>query len=252
MECGDCNDTNGSINPGATEVCNGVDDNCDTQIDEGFPDTDTDGVADCVDNCPAVHNPDQADSDGDGIGDACDNQQFVIPLDVGWNLISFPIEPVNMSVEAVLADVMDYVDVVNGFVAGVQPPEGGAKTYDPDKTTPPNDLTEMDQLHGYWIKMSGSADLVVNGTVPENKTVVLYEKWNLIGYLCDSPRNVTDVFESVMENVTIINGFENSNGPRVYNPNLPPMFSNLNEMKPGYGYWVKMHGDSVLDYGGVC
>jgi len=40
----------------AAEVCNGVDDNCDGQIDEGFPDLDGDGVADCVD----------PDIDGDG------------------------------------------------------------------------------------------------------------------------------------------------------------------------------------------
>ena len=32
----DCNDGNAAVNPGVTEVCNSIDDDCDTQIDEGL------------------------------------------------------------------------------------------------------------------------------------------------------------------------------------------------------------------------
>jgi len=44
----DCNDGSSSIHPGATETCNGVDDDCDSQTDEGvtltfYQDTDSDG-----------------------------------------------------------------------------------------------------------------------------------------------------------------------------------------------------------------
>ncbi len=49
--CGgpDCDDTDASIHPGAAEVCNGIDDDCDGLVDEGlgslalFPDMDQDG-----------------------------------------------------------------------------------------------------------------------------------------------------------------------------------------------------------------
>jgi hypothetical protein len=69
----------------AAEVCNGLDDNCDGETDEGFTDTDMDGLADCmdtdddgdsvqdaVDNCPLNSNPGQQDLDSDTQGDACD------------------------------------------------------------------------------------------------------------------------------------------------------------------------------------
>jgi hypothetical protein len=54
------------------EICDGVDNDGDGDVDEGFPDADGDGIADCVDNCPFVYNPCQTDTDGDGVGDACE------------------------------------------------------------------------------------------------------------------------------------------------------------------------------------
>ena len=47
---GDCNDGNASVNPGATEVCDGVDNNCVSGVDEGF-DGDNDGVTSCAGDC---------------------------------------------------------------------------------------------------------------------------------------------------------------------------------------------------------
>ncbi|MBK7874440.1 MAG: lamin tail domain-containing protein [Planctomycetes bacterium] len=68
----DCNDGNAAINPAATEVCDGQDNDCDTVTDEGF-DADGDSVADCFDNCPTIPNASQLDADTDTVGDACDN-----------------------------------------------------------------------------------------------------------------------------------------------------------------------------------
>jgi hypothetical protein len=82
----DCDPFDSDVFPEATEKCNGIDDNCDEQIDEGYPDSNNDGTADCMeddsdgdaifdyeDNCPETANPTQLDTDDDKLGDACDD-----------------------------------------------------------------------------------------------------------------------------------------------------------------------------------
>ncbi|HJX05637.1 MAG TPA: MopE-related protein [Candidatus Nanoarchaeia archaeon] len=64
----DCDDSRSNTYPGAEEICDGIDNNCDG-ISE--LDNDSDGVYDCLDNCPLVYNPDQNDTDNDTFGDAC-------------------------------------------------------------------------------------------------------------------------------------------------------------------------------------
>jgi uncharacterized protein (TIGR02145 family) len=70
---GDCDDNNAQINPGATEIEDGVDNDCDGDIDEGF-DVDGDGYSlnqgDC-DDANAQVNPGATEIE-DGIDNDCD------------------------------------------------------------------------------------------------------------------------------------------------------------------------------------
>jgi hypothetical protein len=54
------------------ELHDGIDNDGDGAIDEGFPDSDNDGIVDYLDNCPDTPNPDQKDADRNFIGDACE------------------------------------------------------------------------------------------------------------------------------------------------------------------------------------
>jgi hypothetical protein len=82
----DCEPLDPAISPNAKESCNGLDDDCDGETDEGFPDSNGDGTPDCMeadsdgdavfdyeDNCPNTPNPSQQDLDQDGMGDKCDD-----------------------------------------------------------------------------------------------------------------------------------------------------------------------------------
>lgn len=63
----DCNDTNPMVYPGAAELLNGIDDNCDGQWDEGFniTDTDNDGLSDFAEYHIFGTSVTIADTDGD-------------------------------------------------------------------------------------------------------------------------------------------------------------------------------------------
>ncbi len=99
----DCNDNDANINPGAAEICDGVDNNCDGQIDEGVLPTDADGdgyyaIGSCgdpayTDDCndaDVTINPGALDIPFDGIDQDCNGADLTFAGEVCTNCHNSP------------------------------------------------------------------------------------------------------------------------------------------------------------------
>ena len=89
---GDCDDGQSSVNPAAEEIADGLDNNCDQQVDEGI-DSDSDGIPNTVEYGPGgfispldsdsdlIEDYLDSDSDGDGISDLIEGDVDFTPTE---------------------------------------------------------------------------------------------------------------------------------------------------------------------------
>jgi hypothetical protein len=174
---GDCNDHNASIHPNAVEICDGIDNNCDGQIDEGFADVtyykDADGdgygndaqtttakcntptgyvaiAGDCNDNDASIY-PNAVEI-CDGIDNNCDGQ-----VDEGIASVSFYFDN-------------DH-DGYGGQFAFLAPPCGTHSGY----STGSGDCDDLDNsVHPGATELCDGKDNNCNGVIDEGFTPITY------------------------------------------------------------------------------
>jgi len=160
-----------------------------------------------------------------------------ISLSAGWNLISFSVVPSDTRVSSVLAPIIDRVSAVLSY-------DGGALSYYPN--VPQSTLKRLDAQHGYWIKLTAPATLVITGTRPTTATIPLKPGWNLLSYLPDRPMPLTTALASIAGEYSAVLGF--NGGAASWYAELPPSVNSLTTLQPRQGYWVYMTQAANLVY----
>lgn len=155
-----------------------------------------------------------------------------------WNLISLPMIPEDSSIEVVLADIMENVEVVWSY------DEGTWSRYLPGLPAF-STLTDMEDGKGYWVMMAGEDSLIAYGTeLPEPPTLPpvyhVNEEWNLIGFKSINAMGNDEYFTTITRetlNTAVCYGYDAS--AQAYElvylgGELDPVI----QFEPGQGYWL--------------
>jgi hypothetical protein len=170
-----------------------------------------------------------------------------IPLSQGWNMISLPLVPDDVSAAAVFAPVADDVAAVyalDSFAGG-----GTWLRYVPGRPEL-STLQTVDPSMGLFVLATGETTLEVNGLILGLTTVSLAEGWNLAGFPAASAHPVDLWLYSLADRVEMVYGLQADGSWRRYIPDAAE-FSNLAEAEPGSGYLVLANRVThfVVDYG---
>jgi hypothetical protein len=157
-----------------------------------------------------------------------------IVLKEGWNLISLPLIPPDVSLQAVLQSIDGQYDAVQWYNV--------TDSIDPwkhnylSKPSNLNDLNEISQTMGLWVHVTepGETRLVVPGDMlVSTQIITLYPGWNLVGY----PSTTDKVRLKAMNNI-----FFDTDVDAVWTYNATAQkwkeITASDDFEVGRGYWM--------------
>jgi hypothetical protein len=160
------------------------------------------------------------------------NETQLIPLNLGWNLISSNLIPASSSIIEILAPIADNIIIF-------QDAEG--------HTVIPSfniyGILNWDINKGYKVKVNTPTVLTIMGTpiIPESTHVPIIPGWQIIPYLRNSSLEVSLALSSI----NAITEIAKNNGVGIY---LPGSVNSIGSLIPTQGYWLKASQEGSLIY----
>jgi hypothetical protein len=163
-------------------------------------------------------------------------ESYDVNLQLGWNLISFPLVPFNTSIEAVLSSISGNWDVCQAYDGS--DPGDPWKTYATFKPPPLNDLWDLDNTMGFWLHVTdASSPLVIQGEKPVETNITLIAGWNLVGYPTLKNETVGNALFGTGADIVMVQ----DNGE----PYRIKVVGGTYVMHAGEGYWIHVPFDTV-------
>jgi hypothetical protein len=163
-----------------------------------------------------------------------------VSLAEGWNILSFAVEPADMSMRA----IVDPLISANALVK-VQDEKGRAIEELSDPIGWIDEIGQMSVTEGYKIRVAGSTALATTGqpvTLPLD--IPLETGWNIIGYPVMSSQSSSTAFSSLITAGTLLK-VQNEVGESIEEIEGVWNYGFLN-LNPGEGYKVKTNASTTL------
>jgi hypothetical protein len=159
-----------------------------------------------------------------------------IQLVTGWNMVSIPPSMTGMDIADILSSIAGQYDALQVYDA--LDPADPWKHYNPNKPSRLNDLTFLDDVHGFWILMKNDALLIPGhedptrfGPLPINTDVPLVAGWNFVGYPSVVNRPIGGAFPGVTYDMV----WAFDGGSWKYYDGAS---GTLTQVELGMGYWI--------------
>lgn len=165
---------------------------------------------------------------------------YSIDLIDGWNFISFPLSPLDETIESLFSSIDGQWDMIEHYNASyVNDPWKSYATFKPAFL---NDLTWLYHHHGFWLHVTNATTLVIYGRPVNYAQIYLKSGWNMVGYPSYTSKPIWDALNGT--GYDAVEGFDQA---------MPYNTIPLNDtymMKPGEGYWVHVSADTfwIVDW----
>ena len=165
---------------------------------------------------------------------------FWIPVRLGWNLISVPLQPGTATLPSFLTDVDGDTMWDRAMWYNASNPVNRWKQYNRNWPSAMNDLKTVGNGIGFWINVTSAGDglIQVCGLAPTPTSITLRAGWNMVGY---PTLNATTILADAFWGTS-------ADTVEVFDPGMPyltKVASPTYVMKPGEGYWVHVPADIV-------
>jgi hypothetical protein len=158
-----------------------------------------------------------------------------ISLTTNWNIISFAVEPENMSMLSILNPLIS-----SGTLVKVQDEKGNAIEKLPAPIGWVDNIGQMAVSEGYKIKVTGNATLSATGqqvTLPYN--ISLVTGWNIMGYPSMSSQPSMAAFDPLISAGSLLKVQDEQGNAIEQLPAPIGWIDNIHNLTPGDGYKVK-------------